>query len=165
MNIFLVSEDPVLCAQALDDLRLNKMILETAQMLCVAYKKHFKDLAAINKDSLYRSTHEFHPCTVWLKDNVDNYAWGVALFDELHTEKLYRTRMQHLSWTKLYSLLREPIKSLDTSSDLNFNFNCSGINPSTGDVFEDYKLCLVNKWKEDIRKPMWYKRGKPSWAA
>ena len=40
MNIFVIDPDTAKCAQALDDLRLNKMIIETAQLL-TEYLIHF----------------------------------------------------------------------------------------------------------------------------
>lgn len=36
MNIFVVDEDPAICAEYLDDKRVVKMVLETAQMLSTA---------------------------------------------------------------------------------------------------------------------------------
>lgn len=105
MNIFLVSSDVHECAKALDDLRLNKMILETAQMLCTAYRHHFPTLAEVNQDLLYKQTHVNHPCNVWMRVDIKNYVWSYNLFTALSHEKFYRTHLQHLSYTKLAGTL------------------------------------------------------------
>jgi hypothetical protein len=41
------------------------------------------------------------------------------------------------------------------------SFNCSGFD--TGDVFEDYRLCMKRKWETDSMPPKWSRRGAPSW--
>ena len=43
-----------------------------------------------------------------------------------------------------------------------FDFNCTGIYPGTGNVFTDYKLCLIGKWLADKREPQWTWRGPPN---
>lgn len=164
MNIFLVDKDPSICARALCDLRLNKMILETAQMLCVGYNHFYPDLASQYINILYRETHINHPCNVWQRKHLDNYVWLVRLFSELAKEKLYRSGVQHLSYTKLYKILHEPIKHNYLYTDyIDFSFNCSNVMPSSGNVFEDYKQCLKLKWTHDKREPKWTKRGPPIW--
>ena len=41
MNIFLLDKDPKIAAQYHCDKHVVKMILESAQMLCSAYQRHF----------------------------------------------------------------------------------------------------------------------------
>lgn len=166
MNIFLVSSDPYECAITLDDLRLNKMILETAQMLCCAYRYYFPDLAKENEDILYKNTHENHPCNIWLRKDIHNYYWTLELFNALTVEKYYRTQVRHMSWVKLYGLLYEPVANFESAGnnymDIAFDFNCSNVYPSKN-VFKDYQNCLENKWQNDSRPPKWTKRSKPQW--
>lgn len=54
MNIFVTDPNPKIAASHLDDLRLGKMCVETAQMLSV-WAKPF--------DGIYKPTHINHPCT------------------------------------------------------------------------------------------------------
>ena len=61
MNIFVPYPDSMKCAEALDDLRLNKMILETAQLLSTAARFHGY------VGNVYGSTHINHPCSVWAR--------------------------------------------------------------------------------------------------
>lgn len=165
MNIFLVDKDPTLCAQALDDLRLNKMILETAQMLCVAYKHLYPISAAMNKHALYKETHVNHPCAVWLREShVINYIWGCKLFKALHDEKFYRTNKVHLSYIKLWHILSEHVNDVSINyNTMIFTFDCSNMYDHVS-IFDRYKLCLMHKWLNDKKPPKWIKRGPPIWA-
>lgn len=167
MNIFVVDKSPVICAQALCDLRLNKMILETAQLLCNAYRYwHSKELVEYNKDIIYKVTHDNHPCSIWLKKDVSNYKWLLNYFYELNEERLVRTSKTHLSFTKLYNMLFEasPYSPTKYDYEVDFTFNCANLYPSSGNVFTDYKLCLINKWLQDVREPTWHYRGPPSFV-
>jgi len=59
MNIFVTSNCPKLSAQALDNKRVVKMVLETAQLLSTAIFIN----STITYDNLYKPTHVKHPCT------------------------------------------------------------------------------------------------------
>ena len=65
MNIFITSFNSKEAASHLDDLRLNKMILETAQLLSSAYRNLFGD-----DDLLYKDTHFNHPCAIWTRNGM-----------------------------------------------------------------------------------------------
>jgi hypothetical protein len=74
MNIFILDTNPVLAAQYQCDKHVVKMCLETAQMLSTI------------AGGPYKPTHVNHPCTVWARSSVSNFAWlyahGVALCNE-----------------------------------------------------------------------------------
>lgn len=170
MNIFLVDKDPQICALALDDLRLNKMIIETGQMLSTAFRYHFK--SDINKYSslLYKETHINHPCNVWLRRSLANYEWTLRYFQALYEERRYRTLKSHATWDRLFWLLQhyENSRIIKPRVAPQFDnadcFNCS--NHNAQDIFMSYKLCMVDKWQQDImklRKPKWTRRGPPDW--
>lgn len=61
MNIFVTDISPIVSAQALDDKRVVKMILESAQLLSSAI---FINSQSIYND-IYKPTHLKHPCTIW----------------------------------------------------------------------------------------------------
>ncbi len=75
MNIFVLDENPKLAAQYQCDKHVVKMTLETAQLLCSVYE-----------DAPYRRTHYNHPCSIWVRESVDNFSWlivhGIALANE-----------------------------------------------------------------------------------
>jgi hypothetical protein len=169
MNIFLTSSNPVECAQALDDVRLNKMILETGQMLCTALRELFPiscqraDVQAV----LYKETHRNHPCSLWCRRNYLNYTWLVYHFKALHDERLFRGCSEHLTYTKLWPIFEESIGDVERcylTENVEFTFDCSNTEPKTN-VFDNYKRCLANKWSNDKRVPTWHNRGCPTWIS
>lgn len=153
MNIFLSDPCPRACAVALDDKRVVKMALETAQLLSTACDYH------LNVKLGYRSTHGNHPCSIWARSGNQNYAWlvehGIWLCDEYD----YRFGRRHNSLQIIENSAQYRHQFPD--SPLAFTFNSSG-QESGVDVFTDYQLCLVNKWKYlDVLKPRWTRRDKP----
>lgn len=156
MNIFLTDKNPVFAASHLCDLRLNKMILETAQMLSTAYLKIYSE----PHEALYKKTHESHPCTIWAGKCINNYSWLYDYFICLANERYKRFNKSHLTVIKLREVLN-PNHEYDINK-IDFSFNSSGIYPSSGNVFNDYKLCLLNKWLKDNRHPKWTNSHMPN---
>lgn len=152
MNIFLTDPDPKKSAIALDNLRLNKMVLETAQLLASA-------CVSIGEDLGYKATHYFHPCAVWTRHTKGNYSWLVEHGLELAAE--FEKRFYHVHASE--EIIKKAHSYRDNFHDkaVVFDFNCSGFN--SGDVFEDYKNCLRSKWASDTRSPQWYGRPCPEW--
>ena len=158
MNIFIVSPSPVKNALILDDLRLNKMILETAQLLSSAYRSLWADV-----DGLYKTTHINHPCSIWARSKKTNFKWLYKYFVELHTEfKFRKNRSNHLSFTKLNGIFKSKADIVADDVDIEFNFNCTNYKHLA--VFEAYKRQLIDKWISDIKCPTWTKRGCPEWT-
>lgn len=87
MNIFVLDQDPVRAAQYHCDKHVNKMILESAQMLSTAL------------GCGYKPTHKNHPCTLWAGYSKQNAEWLVALATGLNEEyrKRYNKRVDHKS--------------------------------------------------------------------
>ena len=137
------------------------MILETAQLLCNGYRSLFASFDDSALSCLYKPTHNNHPCSVFVRDNPNNYAWTLDLFTELHKEKIYRTHTGHKSYTQLYLTLVKPVNLPSVLPLPSFSFNCSGFN--SGNVFDDYKQCLLQKWNNDKAPPSWGRRGAPTW--
>ncbi len=176
MNIFLVDKNPRICAESLCDLRLNKMILETTQMLCTVYPSYWPALSKANSDKLYKATHMNHPCTAWARRDIHNYCWLIIYLNELHNEYTYRRDRTHKCrglfpmlmkpvQDKVQPYIEEPVLQYKLTGDLNirFTFNCSNIHPNTGNVFDDYKVCLSIKWHNDSRVPKWSFKAEPLW--
>ncbi len=88
MNIFAVDIRPQRAAKALGDKHVNKMILETAQMMCSAYPKG---------DAPYLRAYYNHPCTIWARKCLKNYEWLYHHGMALGKEKVYRFGGSHAS--------------------------------------------------------------------
>jgi hypothetical protein len=164
MNIFLTSTNESIAVEHLDDLRLNKMILETAQLLSQAYRFFFGE-----HPDLYKNTHVNHPCAVWARERKHNYFWLFNYFYFLNYERKFRTGKNHKSYEILYSvflaknfcawhMITDDLKLSD------FNFNCTNKKYLDLPITEQYQNYLVEKWIFDKRKPTWTKRNIPDFA-
>ena len=169
MNIFLTDPCPTACAQALDDKRLGKMVLETAQLLSTVC--HMLQIPA---DHLYKRTHWNHPCSLFARKSLPNFKWltehGLALGKEFE----YRFGHVHASEDMLvlaYKTLLSGVENgvgltpgwQEACNSLVFSFNCSGFD--TGCVFNDYRLCMLRKWENDKPPAKWSRRKQPKWRS
>ena len=96
MNIFVLDEDPKVAACSLDDVRLPKMCVETAQMLASALRRHGatdEQMPLTKKGTPYKGGYQHHPCTVWAGDSRSNFLWlvrhGIAMCNE-YTRRFHR---------------------------------------------------------------------------
>ena len=62
MNIFFLDKNPHVAAIRQCDKHVVKMVLETAQMLSTAARRHEKDLG-------YKSAYPNHPMILWVGNN------------------------------------------------------------------------------------------------
>lgn len=116
MNLFYLDENHDLNAQYHVDSHVIKMILEAAEMLCMAhivteavgfkphvlekddyrkcleFKKTFKDLAPSDRPIPYvgRDSHLNHPSTIWVRSSLENYYWTWCYMHSLEIERRYR---------------------------------------------------------------------------
>ena len=149
MNIFVPFAESKRCAEALDDLRLNKMILETAQILSTALRHYNTSM------DVYKATHVNHPCCVWARQNKSNYEWLRHHFTDLLLEKHHRTGKIHKS-QRLELMFKDGAKLLPDGEQTPF-VNCTKFKDIV-DVHEAYRVALRDKWDNDIRPPKWTKR-------
>ena len=163
MNIFATDPCPRISAQNLDDKRVSKMVLETAQMLSAAVRiRAFEEGDTTSFSELYGKTHVNHPCTVWTRSGRQQFDWmiehGLWLNDEFMHR--YGHSLPHRSTT----VITEAAKHrglFDESRPLVFDFNSSGFHTDHGIHF-NYQLCMSHKWcRLDARRPSWTKRIRP----
>lgn len=93
MNIFVLDEDPIECAKLHCDKHVVKMILETAQLLCTAIYE-FTDGELVPP---YKPTHKNHPCTLWVRESIENFMWTADLGMQLVAEYKHRYGKDHKS--------------------------------------------------------------------
>lgn len=154
MNIFVTSPDPEFCAKVLDDKRVVKMVLESAQLMSTAM-----NLAGANGP--YKTTHVNHPCSIWTRETFSNYAWLLDHFISLCDEYTYRYNKQH-KCSQLIKTFEDGLAYINDGSLTTF-VNCTTFKQEQ-DVFKAYQLALEEKWNKDIRTPTWYgEYNKPNW--
>lgn len=97
--------DPRKAAEYHCDKHVVKMILETAQLL---YCAHW----ILNPDSIppnaYKKTHINHPCSIWVRESYENYAWTAALGWWLCLEYTHRYGKTHKTQAHIEWLLSHP---------------------------------------------------------
>lgn len=148
MNIFAVSDCPAACAEALDDKRVVKMVLETCQMLSAAVERH-------GGTPWYKTTHANHPCTLWVGETRENYLWTVKLFWCLLDQYDKRFDREHACMNFLQDALdAEPLVPEGPRTPF---ADCSGVEPEFWhkSVHMRYQECLKRKWVTDKRTPTW----------
>lgn len=87
MNIFILDNDAATAARMMCDKHVVKMILESCQLLSTAHhvldgqpvmskgkKKEYKTYSNGNSN-ICRCTMINHPCTIWTRQNRENYLW------------------------------------------------------------------------------------------
>tara|TARA_X000001382_G_scaffold127132_1_gene114600 strand:+ start:1337 stop:1891 length:555 start_codon:yes stop_codon:yes gene_type:complete len=108
MNIFILDNDINKCAENHVDKHVVKMPLESAQMLCTVHwiqkfigytpRKINSDELAILREAKkitprpypYLPAMPNHPCTIWVRESLDNYEWLYVLALALNDEYGYR---------------------------------------------------------------------------
>lgn len=164
MNVFVVSRFPELCARALDDKRLNKMILETTQIICTVINQ-----TEGSQVTPYKSCHVNHPITRWAETLPVALPWLYALGIAYGEEIIYRKGRKHSChlvlegltfkwpWITNYRLLRgDQFHNGARRKDLDLDFTHLPVRKA-------YRLYLAARWPNDKRKPIWTKRERPHW--
>lgn len=152
MNIFVVDPQNIKYnAEMLDDKRVVKMVLETAQLLASAI--HMSGGRAT-----YKLTHKNHPCSVWVRTNKGNYLWLLQLFGHLCVEYSHRFGKVH-KCEQYYKEFETGMFQLEDQKIFNQHPNCTTFKDKP--VYEAYKLYMVEKWNNDKRQPKWTNRTKP----
>ncbi len=88
MNIFVLDSDIVTCARFHNDQHVNKMILESAQMLCTAVSLTCP--ARKLPEEIYKVSHAKHGCSLWARESLTNWLWLRELAYALSAEFNWR---------------------------------------------------------------------------
>lgn len=157
MNIFVLNKDPIKAAQYMCDKHVVKMILESAQLLCGSIRINC-NLTEINNVELYKLTHKNHPCSIWTRENIENYRWLYNHFIALCDEYTFRYGKVHLCDKKFRNILNlyGECKEYPTSFIMAMPEEFKN-----GDVVNAYREYY--KYKVNTINMTWTKRVKPDW--
>lgn len=160
MNIFAFDTDPWLAALWLDDVRKNKMILETAQLLSSSVAINDPSLA----NTVYKPTHLGHPCCRWVCLSKANFRW---LTD--YMQCLVDQKGKHLSsylipvfndyYHKGWFATSQPTTFANCAANAGLGISFKHIE----DVTLAYRLYINERWKQDTIVLSWIHGEKPSW--
>lgn len=157
MNIFYLDRNADLAAHKHCDQHVNKMILESAQLLSTAVHV----LGFPNSRKIYKATHEKHPCTLWLTQRLENCRWLYNLAFHLNEERL--PRFGSLEPHKSLEIARNAYLTLWDNIDSFYEHDASVAlampdECKTDDPVQSYKnyYCLKNKHWEAEGHPMKY---------
>lgn len=157
MNIFTTYDCPKLSALALCDRRVNKMIVESAQMLCT----NVRMMGISDEPVLYKSAFHNHPCTVWARSTQSNFLWLVD--HALHLANVYSSvyDKQHKTVPVIHKAAS--YHQLFVDGPLEEFANCSLVKRTDVSVTESYRRTMNIKWAKDNQRPTWRNRNKPDW--
>lgn len=164
MNIFATDPSPKLSARALDDQRLVKMVLETAQILCGGlYLRGVPTLALP-----YKPTHLGHPAVLWAAMTEENLRWVYRHGWRLSEEYSNRYNKVHKSG-EVIEYLRQYCPSPEIKPRRPQTFYNGARHKSLGldythlPVHEAYRAYLVKRWSMQTRPPRWTNSSPPDW--
>ena len=128
------------------------MILESVQIMCTVLNK-------MGLETPYRSTHNNHPCVLWVSESFDNFLWLKDLTWFLNDEYQYRFDKSEDHGS---------IKALKLISG--YRYARRGLTPFAQAMPREYKIPgdAVNAYRnfyvgEKQRFARWTQREKPAW--
>lgn len=153
MNIFILDWDVKKCAQYHNDKHVVKMVLETAQLLCGAHH-----MSNSPYEIPYKLSHKNHPCSIWVRESMDNYLWLCELGLELCEEYRNRYGKRHKSLDVIeWCIVHKP-------KIPNKGFTTPPLampdEYKVGDVIQSYRNYYIGA-KKDFSK--WKNRDVPNW--
>ena len=161
MNIFALSRCPMQSAWWLDDIRKNKMILESAQMLSTAVRVLCPDTDL----QVYKVAYLNHPCTIWARQSRDNFKWLLSHMSHLWLQK----GGEHGSARLIPQLDEYSSTGYFPNEELTPFANCArnlerGVDYSEHtDTHEAYRLYMNDRWKERNIALTWRWGKEPEW--
>lgn len=161
MNIFVTSVNPFLAAKALDDIRVNKMIVENCQMMSTACRQICAQKGLKPNPTLMKAAYHNHGCTVWVRHNNSNFNW---LID--HTEgllevfDLFGNPDKHNRARRLISIFNHYSRYFPQEPITPF-YNGTPDKTSRRTIVNKYRTYMQQKWAKET--PNWTNRQPPDW--
>jgi hypothetical protein len=160
MNIFAFDPDPAKCALWLDDVRANKMVVETCQLLSSAVHCNSSGVSW----PVYKMAYMGHPCTIWAASSKGNFAWLLEYLKALLCRK--PTHNSGALVPVFECFLKDGSFPFDKQTQFR---NCTR-NVEQGvdfrhlkNVHEAYRLYICERWKNDTITLTWFSGVEPEW--
>ena len=154
MNIFVLDTDPKKCAVYHNDKHVVKMILETAQLLCGSHH-----VTESQHEIPYKLSHKNHPCSIWVRECIENYIWLCDLGLELCEEYTYRYGKRHKSQDIIeWCLINTP--NIPTNGDITPFALAMPDECKVGTAIDSYRAYYM---VEKRNLASWKNRQTPEW--
>jgi GR25 family glycosyltransferase involved in LPS biosynthesis len=156
MNIFFLDDDVNKCAEYHVDKHVVKMILELGQLMCTALNHK-----AGSQITPYKTTHLNHPCSIWVRESLENFMFTYELMHALNREYKHRYgKDDHKTAVKLSGLDEIAKKFYDATKRTPFRLAMDDIYKVSADPIECYRE-YYRKGKTKLH--VWSKRNPPDW--
>lgn len=176
MNIFVLDVNPWQCAVYMGDKHVLSQVRETAQLLCTAHRvledrpyyglsktgrrvKRYEHADPILDLHLYQATHVNHPCAVWARNSIANYAWLYEHFNALLYEYNFRYDKTHACSFLIPHLSIRP-RGMTMYAMTSFPLAMPDEHKISSDPVECYRE-YYKKAKTHLHK--WTRRSRPYW--
>jgi hypothetical protein len=153
MNIFVLDLNLKKCAEYHLDKHTTKLCVEYAQLLCSAHWLN-------GGEAPYKLTHKNHPCSIWVRECMENYDWLCELGLELCKEYTYRYNKIHKSQLVIeWCIMNKP--KLRYNGKITKFALAMPIECKVGNAVESYReYYIIHKksfatWK-NREKPLWF---------
>ncbi len=163
MNIFAFDKCPMQSALWLDDVRKNKMILESAQMLSTAVRWLDPDTTL----PVYKLAYINHPCSKWARRSRANFKWLLS-----HMSWLFNQKSGMHKSARLIPLFQQYVDDGEFPNEELTDFaNCArnlerGVDYSeVDDVHQAYRMYMNDRWKERKITLTWRWGKEPDWRS
>ena len=107
MNIFVLDDNPIKAAAAMDCVRVPKMVTESAQMMASALRRHGatdEQMPLTKSGTPYRGGYKNHPCTIFAGDTRTNFKWLAHHAEALLDEYYHRFGKVHACHNPIYQM-------------------------------------------------------------
>jgi len=169
MNIFVLDENPKTAAQYMCDKHVVKMIVESAQLLSMAYPLGRLAREDCPKTKMgncrkYSMSQLHHPCSKWVVKSLSNWKWLLKHAKELCKEYTQRYGKRHFS-ERFINWCSENTPLLNNCELTPF----AQAMPETyfmKDAVDAYRLYYIYdkskfaKWERGREAPSWWSYGK-----
>lgn len=167
MNIFAFDPDPELSALWLDDVRKNKMITETCQLLSTA----MNILAPHHKYDVMASFNPKHGSNVWARASWENFKWLIRYVRNLNLQRGPNADGSNHACFPLFlqfdafayehraafpSIYLTPFSNNAARTDIGISFK------HIQDTNLAYRMYIRERWANDPFVPSW-KHGQQPW--
>lgn len=163
MNIFAFDMSPETSARWLDDVRKNKMILESCQLMSTAMNV----LSPGHSYEVYATTHRNHPCAIWVRESWSNFNWLLAYTEQLMYQRGKPHKCGELIPAFKHYLFRcgdafphvyqTPFVNCAAHAGLKISYK------HIPDTHSAYRLYIRDRWATDTIPLTWRHGERPFW--